>query len=686
MEFESSTPERPAKRVRQACEPCRRKKAKCPGEQPSCSLCARLNQTCTYAGEQRRSLTNGSHPPGGPVSGISSSETRISQILEDRLGSWEAKMSEFLDALGRDAPSRTQQTVPLTRPLGLANASNTSPLNSLTPLPRWEKVLSIAELYLLYCDSQPLPLFQRESFLRSLPTRDPEIIYAIMALSVRFSDDEAARPEELPTLINGYTEVARGLVMKRVSEGPVELSTLQSLCLLSLVDFTNGNTHRSSIHCSLAMNLAQCANLGSESQSLQSSLAREERRRCFWSICLLKRLHGVDVDNLDFPEGSFPHFPASPNRPPPPNSLSDAVDETRSSGMQDQGILAYMIMLSGVFAKTAKYVRRHGKPGKLPPWSSESDYSEILAAQMDLETQMPYSHRFKPASLSERTLEELQARRDYWGPWLLNQFLYHTILCLVNHPLLLSLSLRNFRSTIPEIFLQHSSDLISSHTTWIIHFINFFEEKGFTISDPFLGYSAAVVATIELQLSFTENAAIRDEKRERFYRCVRFVQSLGQKWPHMARLADRLHKLEYAVSASYQPASGSQNKYLLIDLSRFWEILEYSSNSDTDSARRMFGDSLYSEPPTIAAEVSQTSPLPEPFRLHSHHTSASSPGSQLNLHTPLLAGGQYSMGSMGSPQAPDPLDDEFSILAANFFSQAQDFLPRGDCRDTFGHL
>ncbi|PYH80834.1 C6 transcription factor [Aspergillus uvarum CBS 121591] len=686
MDLESATPERPAKRVRQACEPCRRKKAKCPGEQPLCSLCARLNQTCTYAGEHRRPLTNGLSYSGESISGISTSETRISQILEDRLGSWEAKMSEFLDTLERNAQSRARQNAATTGLVSLTPSLNYSAPSALTPLPRWEKVLSIADLYLQYCDSQPLPLFHRDSFLRSLPTRDPEIIYAILALSVRFSDDEASSPDELPSLINGYTEVARGLVMKRVSEGPVELSTLQSLCLLSLVDFTNGNTHRSSIHCSLALNLAQSANLGSESHSSHFSLTREERRRCFWSIYLLKRLHGVDVENLDSPEGSFPPFPESPSRPPPPNSLIDAADETRSSGMHDQGILAYMIMLSGVFAKTAKYVRRHGKPGKLPPWSSESDYSEILAAQMDLETQMPYIHRFKPASLNERTLEELQARRDYWGPWLLNQFLYHTILCLVNHPLLLSLSLRNFRSTIPEIFLQHSSDLISSHTTWIIHFINFFEERCFTISDPFLGYSAAVVATIELQLSFTENAAIRDEKRDRFYRCVRFVQKLGQKWPHMARLADRLQKLEDAVSASYQPASGLQSKYLLIDLSRFWEILEYSSNSDTDSARRMFGDSLYSEPPTIAAEVSQTSPLPEPFRLNSHHTSASSPSSQFNLPTSLLVGGQDPMGSMGSSRSPDPMNDEFSILAANFFSQAQDFLPRGDGRDGFGHL
>ncbi|KAI4750888.1 hypothetical protein E4T52_16553 [Aureobasidium sp. EXF-3400] len=55
MDIESSsvqqTPEsgRPPKRVSQACEACRRKKSRCPGEKPACSLCTRLKQNCVYA-------------------------------------------------------------------------------------------------------------------------------------------------------------------------------------------------------------------------------------------------------------------------------------------------------------------------------------------------------------------------------------------------------------------------------------------------------------------------------------------------------------------------------------------------------------------------------------------------------------------------------------------------------------
>ncbi|KAJ5513050.1 hypothetical protein N7463_002602 [Penicillium fimorum] len=75
MEDESFTySERPTKRVRQACEPCRRKKAKCPGEQPVCSLCARLRQQCLYADERRRPL-----PESSPRLNVS--ESRTSHVL-----------------------------------------------------------------------------------------------------------------------------------------------------------------------------------------------------------------------------------------------------------------------------------------------------------------------------------------------------------------------------------------------------------------------------------------------------------------------------------------------------------------------------------------------------------------------------------------------------------------------------
>lgn len=119
----------------------------------------------------------------------------------------------------------------------ILSVASSMPSSSIT-LPPWEEIIPIAELYLLYCDSQPLPLFYRDSFLSTIQTRETELLFAILALAFRFSYAHRNRAD-FTSLVNSYAEVARGLVMKRVSEGPVELSTLQCLCILSLVDFTS---------------------------------------------------------------------------------------------------------------------------------------------------------------------------------------------------------------------------------------------------------------------------------------------------------------------------------------------------------------------------------------------------------------------------------------------------------------
>jgi len=149
---------------------------------------------------------------------------------------------------------------------------------------------------------------------------------------------------------------------------------------------------------------------------------------------------------------------------------------------------------------------------------------------------MPYIHRFEPAKFSQKSVEHLDSNRDYWGPWLFIQFLYHTNLCLLNHPLLLSLRLRNFKCVIPEIFLQHTSDLISSHATWIINFIDMLEAKPFKVTDPFLGHCVAIIATIYLQESFVDDPGTRREKQDNFDKCLKFIRGFGEQWPHLGRI------------------------------------------------------------------------------------------------------------------------------------------------------
>jgi len=104
-------------------------------------------------------------------------------------------------------------------------------------LPPWDVILSTGKNYLLYCDCQPLPLFDRSTFIQRLKEREPEVLFSLLGLALRFNEDGPYH-EGQSTPIQDYVEAARVLVMKKVMNGAVELSTIQSLCLLSLIDFT----------------------------------------------------------------------------------------------------------------------------------------------------------------------------------------------------------------------------------------------------------------------------------------------------------------------------------------------------------------------------------------------------------------------------------------------------------------
>ncbi|KAH8663446.1 hypothetical protein BGZ60DRAFT_379584 [Tricladium varicosporioides] len=653
-------PERTPKRVRQACEPCRRKKSKCPAEKPACSCCTRLGQQCVYPNDFSAVEAKSSHP--------------------GRLVRYRWKPIDVVGGKVRGGPAGG--VVLSLMQFRIDQVYLTSRINSL---PSWASIEAAGTLYLLYCDCQPLPLFHRENFVASLRNRESSVLFSILALTARFSDLD---PDIAVRCSSKYAEQARRLVARAIFEGSVRLSTLQSLCLLHIVDFTGGNTQRASLDNCIAMELAHCAGLTTATYTATNDnfITKEERRRCFWSILLCKRLHGTSFSTLHSSlESGFPPYPKSLEQPLPPTiyipEVESSIDESQSP--RDDGVLAYMIQLTEVWYKTTQYARRRGKPSQIPPWSSQSEYSTIVSQQMDFETKMPYRHRFKLAKFSSRTSQELNSNRGYWGPWLFIQFLYHTNICLLNHPLLLSLRLRNFRSFIPEMFLQQTSDLISSHATWIVRFIDMLDSKAYKVSDPFLGHCAAIVATIHLQFAYTDpDIRKREEKQKEFGKCLKFVRLMGEQWPNLAQIAEKLQRLESVVKTTNHATSQSPQiptRGMLINLGCFWEVLEYcSSSSKPRTAQNLISPELFTSNDGPNDEVSLASPLPDTFRLHDYNSNETNNDPANKEHMRDVPGVQNQIQVSNTmnmfPETTGTIsqwnnfsEDELAVLADNFF-------------------
>jgi hypothetical protein len=109
-------------------------------------------------------------------------------------------------------------------------------------LPSWDVIAAATRLFLDAYNCQPLPLFSPSHLSENLSSRDPELLLAILALAGHSTGNRSQiAPEELIHFKEKYAERAVELVMKRVFQGPVELSTIQTLCLLSLLSF-NGES------------------------------------------------------------------------------------------------------------------------------------------------------------------------------------------------------------------------------------------------------------------------------------------------------------------------------------------------------------------------------------------------------------------------------------------------------------
>ena len=90
------------------------------------------------------------------------------------------------------------------------------------------------QLYFKWCHNQPITLFREDAFLESLKSRDYELLLALQALGLRFTENQAT--PAMRERLDGMATLSRQRTMDCVVNGRVKLSTLQSLCLLSLID------------------------------------------------------------------------------------------------------------------------------------------------------------------------------------------------------------------------------------------------------------------------------------------------------------------------------------------------------------------------------------------------------------------------------------------------------------------
>jgi hypothetical protein len=90
-------------------------------------------------------------------------------------------------------------------------------------------------LYFQYCHKQPLWLFDPDDLI--IPERcRSEVVFSILSLALRYSNNPYL-DGRTDHVCRQYAEAARSYAMFRVSQGTVNLSTIQSFCLIALAEY-----------------------------------------------------------------------------------------------------------------------------------------------------------------------------------------------------------------------------------------------------------------------------------------------------------------------------------------------------------------------------------------------------------------------------------------------------------------
>ncbi|EKG11613.1 Transcription factor fungi [Macrophomina phaseolina MS6] len=289
----------------------------------------------------------------------------------------------------------------------------------------------------------------------------------------------------------------------------------------------DGQKDRSWLHLDLALWLAQHSKLTEEPAWNVPPVELEERRRCAWSLYILGRM-----------TGSSPKLPIVTCRFP--GATASLLHSPESPVSEGEIIISNNIKLYDILEKVQHFAAQSNCEAGKSLWTGDSEYGSIVSALMEYESQFPDEHRF-----SEHTSGNFKDDRAYWAPWFSIQFMYHAILCILNHPFLLAIRLEPIKESSPRTFKQTTADLAKLHSYWAFRFTSVAKEFGYAVTDPLIAYAVTVAATIFDHYRLSPETQARRDARDKFIKCLAFVREIGKVWPIAAQMVRPLILVAY---------------------------------------------------------------------------------------------------------------------------------------------
>ncbi|KAF5646893.1 zn 2cys6 transcription factor [Fusarium sp. NRRL 25303] len=613
----------PVQRIAQACLQCRRKKCRCTGDRPVCGQCGRLNIDCVYPVEAPRRLAprqqrihSASIAIADPetsrqTSTFESSDIQTSELVS-RIGTLEAKIESMGSSLqrierclvalvdgsntnlgaaaaGLPASSGRPRSVSSPRTVGTTFQPSLQNDPAIEDFGMPEDVLmAVVDSYFTYCQNQPYSFFHEDTFRQGLAQNaiPKHLVLAVMATTVRFCSHPYYSGRALEMSVEYANRSWKLIVSDCFTVGKVaEVSTVQTVALLGLFDFTAGRLRHGSawVKVGLAVRIAQDCGLMLENAAHLSYAQQEERRRVFWSVYLLDRLVScgrgrppaiVDAScHLQMPcdESIWREGLGAKTQ-----SLDEMTNRTLSIS-QRQCPLAQVIAIAQILGRCAQYVLQDFNiRGPHPPWDPGSDFagieSDLLHFEAYLEIQRPIDEVLAPYILAEGVVDSQSS-----GPIIFSRALFHLCYCLLNHPFLLRRRINTCRNLAPISFIKRSSDMAWLHAQQMMALIRESRKLGCSFHASSSGYAVTVAGSIIALRTYDEDSPTCQEAQILLEEALGYLDIIGHHWSN----ASTLRQIVYDGFSGRHLNSLTQGLSFTPEMEEaMWALVDYNTMSN----------------------------------------------------------------------------------------------------------
>ncbi|KAH8680352.1 fungal-specific transcription factor domain-containing protein [Ilyonectria robusta] len=559
MDTHGASPTGVIKRIRQACANCRRRKIKCSGQRPICTHCHQNRRSCVYEPYSMTTVNvsrSDALPP--PV-------TPNPDLLQ-RLSTIEAALSR----------------------LSQGNAELQTQLDRIPPP---HVLRSLLDTYFSRVHNRPYSFFHQASFEQRLENEIvPKcLLFAMLALAVRFSDAPyfAGRIHDAAAAYSRQSWLCVIEDHLSVDEN-LDLSVIQTVALLAIVDYTAGRTSSGWLRLGLAIRLSQDADLQSEPPIFLPATEREERRRSFWSIYLVDRLMSCarsrpatisDHDcTLQLPCDEDAFQTAEWKQMP---TLQEMLDWNVDL-VNPPSFFSLTIVTSSILSRCARTTHGRSRADNLPPWDPRSDFTATNASLILLES---YLKARKDSILDlvcngpqgDESINEHQIGHLFFA-----HVLFHLCHCLLNHPFLLRLRLKPIAARAPKSFVLRASHLAQENARQLTTLLAATSKGGISPDSSFYTYCAAIAAGIHcLALGSQQQLDCVDQYDAQLYfdQTMGVMERLASRWLIAKNMLNKLYELNAQLGAYSclhdSPGLGDVLDMLLEDF--LWSLVDYGS-------------------------------------------------------------------------------------------------------------